>query len=50
MAQRWTEIVYGTVGFLKRIGIRRARPCTIAWKAVVAVHPHAMMVRRNVKA
>ena len=44
-----TEITYGTIGFLERMGIRRARPRTIAWSAVVAVQPHAIVVRRKVK-
>ena len=45
-----TGIVYGTVGFLERIGVRRARPRTIAWKSVIEVQPRAIVVRRNSRA
>lgn len=44
-----TEILYGTIGLLERLGVRRTRPRTIPWKSVIAIHPHAIVVRKTVK-
>ena len=44
-----TDILYGMVGLLERLGVRGKRPRTIPWKNVMAVHPHVIVVRKTVK-
>ena len=40
------ELVYGTLGLLERLGIRRAEPKTMPWREVTGVRDGALIVRR----
>jgi hypothetical protein len=49
-ADAWPDevdsLVYGTLGLLERLGIRRAEPKTMPWREVTGVRDGALIVRR----
>jgi sporulation protein YlmC with PRC-barrel domain len=44
-----TELVYGKLGLLDRLGIREAEPTTIPWKSVVEIKDRKVVVRLHEK-